>query len=429
MNDVESRTIRKVSARIIPFLILCYFVAYLDRVNVGFASLTMSPDLGLTKTMFGFGAGIFFFAYFMFEVPSNLALEKFGARKWIARIMISWGLLSGLMAAIPWIGVKTGLGNEHSFYLVRVLLGFAEAGFFPGIIFYLTLWFPAIYRARVVGYFMAAIPLSSVIGAPVSAQILQHMEGVAGLTGWQWLFIGEAAPAVLLAFVVLAYLTDRPAEAAWLAADERAWLAGRLGAEERQREQAQQMSVWQAVLNPRVLALAFVYFGAVACNYGVGYWLPQIVSGFGNLSKAEVGWIVAVPYLVGTIGMVLWGLHSDAKARAQGSCRRGTRVVRHRLRRRGARGRSDHQNGADHSGVGRNVRGAAGVLDFPDGFPERRVGCGRHRHNQCPRQPVGLRGALRDGLDRRRDAQLCGRADPDRGLGRRGAGDRSAAPA
>src|SRR3979411_179161 len=183
MDDVEIRTIAKVTRRLVPFLMACYFIAYLDRVNVGFAALEMNQDLGLSQTAFGLGAGIFFIAYFIFEVPSNLLLERFGARKWIARIMLSWGILSGAMAFIPTIASATGLGNEYSFYLLRVLLGAAEAGFFPGIIFYLTLWFPAVYRARIVGWFMAAIPLSSVLGFPVSGMIL-YLHGGMGLAGW-----------------------------------------------------------------------------------------------------------------------------------------------------------------------------------------------------------------------------------------------------
>src|SRR3954462_9707496 len=228
MRALEISTIAKVSKRLVPFLIVCYFVAYLDRVNVGFAALTMNQDLGLSQTAFGFGAGIFFIAYFIFEVPSNLLLERFGARKWIARIMLSWGILSGAMAFIPTIARTSGLGSEHSFYLLRVLLGAAEAGFFPGIIFYLTLWFPAVYRARIVGYFMAAIPLSTVIGAPISG-ILLTMHGLGGLAGWQWLFIIEAVPAIILSGVVFFYLTDRPADATWLDAEERAWLGGLFG--------------------------------------------------------------------------------------------------------------------------------------------------------------------------------------------------------
>lgn len=313
---MEQATIAKVTRRIVPFLILCYFVAYLDRVNVGFAALEMNQALGLSAVAYGFGAGIFFFSYFVFEVPSNLALERFGARKWIARIMLSWGILSGAMAFIPWIGRVTGLGDEYSFYLVRVLLGAAEAGFFPGIIFYLTLWFPAVYRARIVGYFMAAIPLSSVIGAPVSGLIL-YLHGGFGLAGWQWLFILEAVPAIVLAFVVFFYLTDRPAFAGWLAPEERAWLQARLDAEQQARVQAHEIGVWKALVNPRVLGLSVVYFGAVATNYGTAYWLPQIVKAFG-LTNWQTGLVSALPYIVGTAGMVWYGRHSDRTMERKG---------------------------------------------------------------------------------------------------------------
>jgi MFS transporter, ACS family, tartrate transporter len=316
MENLEIRTIRKISARLIPFLMLCYFIAYLDRVNVGFAALTMNKALGLTATMFGFGSGIFFVTYFLFEVPSNLALDRFGARTWIARIMVSWGILSGLTAFVPHIARATGLGNEMTFYILRALLGFAEAGFFPGIIFYLTLWYPTVYRGRIVGAFMAAIPLSSAIGSPISGMIL-GMDGVGGLDGWQWLFVVEAAPAVLLAFVTYFYLTDLPVDAHWLEADERAWLADRLAAERRQREAAQTLSVWQAMRNPRVWALALVYFGLVACVYGVGFWLPQIIKAFG-LSNAATGWITAIPYAVGAAFMVWYGYHSDTTAERKG---------------------------------------------------------------------------------------------------------------
>ena len=309
MHEIEIRTIAKVSKRLVPFLIICYFVAYLDRVNVGFAALTMNQDLGLSQTAFGFGAGIFFLAYFFFEVPSNLLLERFGARKWIARIMLSWGILSGTMAFIPAIAGATGLGNENTFYLLRVLLGVAEAGFFPGIIFYLTLWFPAEYRARIVGYFMAAIPLSTVIGAPISGALL-YMHGGLGLAGWQWLFIIEALPAIVLSGVVFFYLTDRPVEANWLAPDERAWLAERLALEQRQRQAVRDYSVMEALLNPRVLGLSLVYFGAVATNYGLSFFLPQIVKTFGlNIFLTTV--VSAMPYAVGVVGMVSWGRRSD----------------------------------------------------------------------------------------------------------------------
>jgi MFS transporter, ACS family, tartrate transporter len=310
-DDIEARTIARVAWRFIPFLILCYFVAYLDRVNVGFAKLTMDADLGLSETAYGFGAGVFFLAYFLFEVPSNIIMDKVGARVWIARIMLSWGIVSGAMAFIPNIAHATGLGADHTFYLLRILLGFAEAGFFPGIIFFLTLWFPASYRARIVGYFMAAIPLSSALGSPVSATLL-GLDGAAGLRGWQWLFIVEALPSIVLSVVVYFYLTDRPAEARWLADDQRAWLKRRLEAEDARREHVSPRSALASLTDPRVLALSLVYFGAVACLYGVGFWLPTIVKGFG-LSIAMTGWVNAIPYVVGFVGMIWWGLRSDKR--------------------------------------------------------------------------------------------------------------------
>ncbi len=316
MSEIEKRTIAKVSARLVLFLVVCYFVAYLDRVNVGSAALTMNKALGLSSSAFGFGAGIFFIAYFFFEVPSNLFLAKFGARRWIARIMITWGILSGAMAFIPQISNATGLSPEYTFYAVRVLLGAAEAGFFPGIIFFLTLWFPGVYRARIVGMFMAAIPLSTVIGSPISAYLLQF-DGAMGLAGWQWLFIVEAAPALIMAVAVLAYLTDSPAEATWLENDERAWLSSTLAAEARQREAARSMSVVETLLNPHVLALALVYFGAVASNYGVGFFMPQIVKAFGYSDTITL-LITAIPYAIGAVGMIWYGRRSDEKVERKG---------------------------------------------------------------------------------------------------------------
>jgi MFS transporter, ACS family, tartrate transporter len=302
MDTLEQATLAKVTRRLVPFLMLCYFVAYLDRVNVSFAALTMNKDLGLTATAYGFGSGIFFLAYFVFEVPSNLMLERFGARRWIARIMFSWGLLSGAMAFI---------GGETGFYVVRVLLGVAEAGFFPGIIFFLTLWFPSLYRARIVGIFMAAIPLSSVIGAPLSTQLL-GLDGALGFKGWQWMFLLEAAPALLLSVVVLTYLTDRPEAAEWLSVEERNWLVQRLAAERRQRDAAGRHSVIEALFMPRVLALSLVYFGCVATNYGLSFFLPQIVKAFG-LTNVQTGFVSMLPYIVGTVSIVAWGRRSDAR--------------------------------------------------------------------------------------------------------------------
>jgi D-galactonate transporter len=300
MEPLEQRTIAKVRRRLVPFLILCYFVAYLDRVNVGFAALTMNKDLGLSATAFGFAAGVFFLAYFLFEVPSNLFLARVGARKWIARIMFTWGVVSGATAFI---------GGETGFFVVRVLLGIAEAGFFPGIIFYLTLWFPAVYRARIIGSFMAAIPLSTVIGAPISGLLL-GLDGYMGLKGWQWMFILEALPALIMSVAVFYYLTDRPADATWLEPDERTWLEARLEDEHTKRVAVRHYSVTQALLNPKVLALSAVYFGAVATNYGLSFFLPQIVKSFGG-SNLRTGFVTTLPYAVGLIAMVWWGHHSD----------------------------------------------------------------------------------------------------------------------
>jgi ACS family tartrate transporter-like MFS transporter len=307
--DLESRTIRRVTLRLVPFLIVCYFFSYLDRVNLGFAGLEMNKDLALSATAYGTGAGIFFLAYFALEVPSNLLLHRFGARKWIARIMLSWGIVSGMTAFIPEIAAATGLSNQTTFYVIRILLGAAEAGFFPGIIFYLTIWFPSIYRARVIGYFMAAIPLSGVFGSPLSGYLL-GLDGVAGLRGWQWLFILEATPTLILAVATYFYLTDRPADAKWLMPEERAWLAARLEQEHRQRLAARRFTVPEALGDTRVLLLAFVYFGVVAGLYALGFFLPAIIKGLG-MTNAQTGWLAAIPAALGTMGMVLWGRHSD----------------------------------------------------------------------------------------------------------------------
>jgi D-galactonate transporter len=309
--DLEARTLHRVTVRLVPFLMLCYFIAYLDRVNVGFAALQMNKALDLSASAFGFGAGVFFIAYFFFEVPSNLLLERFGARRWIARIMFTWGILAGAMAFIPDIARFTGMSPAHVFFGLRILLGVAEAGFFPGIIFLLTLWFPAAYRGRVVGYFMAAIPLSTVIGGPISGALLS-LDGRGGLGGWQWLYLIEALPALLLSVAVLFYLTDKPADATWLADDERDWLIARQKQEREHREAVRSFSVKEALINPRVLAIALIYFGANATNYGLSFFLPQIIKSFG-LSNLQTGFVTALPYAVGLIGMVVWGRRSDRK--------------------------------------------------------------------------------------------------------------------
>jgi MFS transporter, ACS family, tartrate transporter len=300
-SELETSTIRAISWRLIPFLVLAYFFSYLDRVNLGFAALTMNAELKFSPTVFAWGAGIFFIGYFIFEVPSNLALEKFGASRWIARIMVTWGIISTLMALV------TGV---WSFYGLRFLLGVAEAGFFPGIILYLTYWYPAEYRARFLAAFAIAVPVSSVIGAPISGLLL-GLDGALGLKGWQWLFVIEGVPSVLLGIVTWFYLTDRPAKAGWLTVEQKAWLSSKLESEIAAKKAAQHLTLGQALTSPKVITLSLIYFGFVAALYGMQFWLPQIVKAFG-FSNAQTGFITAVPYLFGTVAMILWARQSDA---------------------------------------------------------------------------------------------------------------------
>ncbi len=300
-SDIETSTIRTISWRLIPFLVLAYFFSYLDRVNLGFAALTMNADLKFTPLIFAWGAGIFFIGYFIFEVPSNLALEKFGASRWIARIMVTWGIISALMATVS---------GEMSFYVLRFLLGVAEAGFFPGIILYLTYWYPAEYRARFLAAFAIAVPVSTVIGAPISGLLL-GLDGMMGLRGWQWLFILEGIPSVLLGIVTWFYLTDRPEKADWLTAEQKAWLKAKLHSEIAAKQAVKHFTLGEALSSPRVITLSLIYFGFVGALYGMQFWLPQIVKAFG-LTNAQTGFVTAIPYLFGTIAMILWARHSDA---------------------------------------------------------------------------------------------------------------------
>ncbi len=299
-SELQTRVLRKISWRIVPFVMLLYFVAFIDRVNIGFAALTMNKDLGFSPAVFGFGAGIFFWGYFLFEVPSNVILDKVGARIWIARVMVTWGIISGAMAFVE---------GQNSFYVLRFLLGAAEAGFFPGIILYLSYWFPARQRAAATSLFMAAAPLSTVLGSPVSSALLE-MHGLLGLKGWQWLFLIEALPAMLLGFVVLGFMTDRPEQAKWLADDERAWLTTTMNAERAGKAATASHSLWRGLADPRVLALALVYFGTSAGLYTLGVWAPQIIKGFG-LPNMEVGFLNAVPPTIAVIAMYAWSWHSD----------------------------------------------------------------------------------------------------------------------
>ncbi|MGD0433410.1 MAG: MFS transporter [Acetobacteraceae bacterium] len=300
ITPLERQTMARVARRLLPMLMACYFVAYLDRVNVGFASLTMNKALGFSSAVYGFGGGIFFLGYFLFEVPSNVLLSKVGARIWIARILITWGIIAAATAFIV---------GPVSFYSVRFALGLAEAGFFPGIILYLTWWFPSYYRSRIVGIFMAAIPISNILGSLVSG-VLLDLDGWMGLAGWQWLFILEAVPAVVLGVVFWIYMTDWPSDAHWLAPEQRDWLIARLDSERSKREAIRHYSLTQALLDKRVLLLSLVYFGGTFAGYGIVLFQPQIVhrlaAGFGM-----TGVINAIPYVFAAAAMILWGHHSD----------------------------------------------------------------------------------------------------------------------
>jgi ACS family tartrate transporter-like MFS transporter len=290
----------KVRWRLIPFLFLLYIVAYLDRVNVGFAAIDMNRDLGFSAAIYGLGSGIFFLSYTLFEVPSNLILARVGARIWIARIMFTWGVFATAMIFV---------NSAATFYMLRFLLGVAEAGFFPGIILYLTHWFPARERARAVGLFMTATAMAGVIGAPISSALLQ-LHGAAGLQGWQWLFLIEGLPAMLLAPVVLIYLTERPADARWLSAGERAWLTREMELEHAHTPHTH-VSLRAALTSARLWIVSLPYFCIVIAFYGISFWLPQIVQASSGYSSAMVVLLSAIPYVSATIGIILIGSHSD----------------------------------------------------------------------------------------------------------------------
>ncbi|HTE77705.1 MAG TPA: MFS transporter [Xanthobacteraceae bacterium] len=302
-SSVEQSTMRKVYWRLLPLTILSYFLCYLDRINVGFAALTMNKELGLDAATYGMAAGAFFWGYFLFEVPSNIILEKIGARIWIARIMVTWGLLSGATAFCvgPW-----------SFLTMRFLLGLAEAGLFPGIILFFTYWFPDWHRARIVSGFMVALPLAVAAGAPISTALLE-LNGVLGVAGWKWMFIFEAVPTVLVGFFLLFCITDRPHLARWLSEEERGWLTSTLETERRLVEAKRKVTLWESFWNPKVLFLTLNYFGIVAASIGMLLFLPQIVKQLG-LTNMQVGWVTMIPYLCGAMAMLVWGRISDRMA-------------------------------------------------------------------------------------------------------------------
>ena len=297
----EEATYRKVAWRIVPLLMVCYIVAYLDRVNVGFAKLGMVTDLHLSDTVYGLGAGVFFIGYFIFEIPSNLILHRVGARVWIARIMITWGLVS---CATMYITTPT------MFYVMRFLLGAAEAGFFPGIILYLTYWYPAERRGRITTFFMTAIALSGVIGGPVSGYILKNFHQVNGWSGWQWMFLLEGIPSIIVGIILLIVLDDRISHAKWLSADERALLARNIAAEDRTKEE---VPVKTVLTSARVWIMSLIYFSFVMGLYGVSFWLPTIIKATGVVDPLTIGLLSAIPFATAVVAMILISRSGDRR--------------------------------------------------------------------------------------------------------------------
>jgi len=299
-DRLESAVVSRLMWRLMPFLFLLYIVAYLDRINVSFAVLQMRGQLGLTDRVYGRAAGMFFAGYFFFQLPSNLVLEKFGVRRWIPALMVSWGVISCLMIFIR---------DPISFYATRFLLGAAEAGFFPGMIFYMKRWFPARARARAVAWFMTANPIAGIVGSPISGALL-GLHG-AGLAGWQWMFLMEGTPAVLLGAAVFWTLADSPQEASWLQDDERTWLLEKLAGERQSELGLRPDSIWRAVFSLRIWMLSLVYFGVPTAMYGVTLWLPSVIRALSGLSYFTTGVVATIPFLVTAVLMVLVGVHSD----------------------------------------------------------------------------------------------------------------------
>ena len=300
-RTLEQSTMRKVYLRLLPFAVLSYVLAYIDRINVSFAGLTMRGDLGMSAGTFGFAVGMFYWGYFIFEVPSNVILEKVGARIWIARIMITWGILAGLTAVVT---------GSTSFAIVRFLLGVAEAGFFPGIILYFTYWFPSHHHARIVSGFLVGLPVAVAVGAPISTGLL-GLDGLFGLRGWQVMYIAEAIPTVVIGVITFFVLTDRPEQARFLTAEERNWLVTTIAAERRATEAVRKFTLWQALYNPKVLLLALNYVGIVTASLGMLIFIPQMIKSLGDYSNMTVGWLTMIPYTCGAIAMVVWGGISD----------------------------------------------------------------------------------------------------------------------
>ena len=396
MDPHQEAVLRKIALRLVPLLTLAFVVNYLDRTNIAVAALAMNQDLGLSATEFGLGAGILFAGYTTFEIPSNLALYRFGARRWIARIMITWGLVSIATALVY---------DANTFYAARFLLGIAEAGFFPGVTYYLTVWFPPQYRARMLAWFLVGVPLSTAIGSPISGLLLE-MNGVLGLRGWQWLFIIEGLPAVVLGIIALYALADRPETAAWLAPKERRLLENMLGAERRERPKSNLMT---ALADWRVILLALIQFGFTLGSYGTGIFLPQIVKGFG-LTNLVASVLSAVPYVFASGRNAVVGLAGRADRREHCQpchflrCRDGRACPLGRCRepRRGAR--------RAHPRARRHHRGPRDLLADPDPLPHR----SRRRRWPClhqfNRRGRGFCRTLSDGMAARRNRLLRGGA-------------------
>src|SRR6201995_559731 len=298
---VEKSAMRKIYLRLLPFAILSYFLAYIDRINVSFAALTMRDDLGISAGAYGFALGTFYWGYFIVEVPSNVIMEKIGARIWIARIMITWGILAGATAFVK---------DSTSFGIVRFLLGAAEAGFFPGIILYFTYWFPSNHHARIVSGFLVGLPVAVAFGAPISTGLL-GLDGLFGLKGWQVMYIAEVVPTVVLGVLTHFVLTDRSQQAKFLTEEERNCLVSTIARERRATEQVRRYTLWEALYNPKVLLLALNYFGIVTASLGMLYFIPQMIKSLGNYSNMTVGWLTMIPYICGGIAMVVWGRVSD----------------------------------------------------------------------------------------------------------------------
>ncbi|WP_455921223.1 MFS transporter [Pseudomonas putida] len=300
----EAAIVRKITLRIIPFVFLLYIISYLDRANIGYAALQMNKELALSSEAFGFISGIFFIGYFLFEVPSNIMLNKFGARVWIARILVTWGFIAGLTAFAQ---------TAEQLYVLRFFLGIAEAGFFPGIIVYLTYWFRAKELATTVALFTAAIPVSYIIGAPMSTWIMDNISWL-NWSGWRWMLFLEGVPAILFGVACYFFLTDKPEQAKWLKPEERDWLLAELERDRQSRKNVKSLSVFKTMANPKVLYLAFIYFVYQCGSLGIGYWMPQIIKSFGeSLTHTQIGLIAMLPYILATAAMIMWSRSSDKR--------------------------------------------------------------------------------------------------------------------